>query len=485
VLYEPIANSTNTIRLTFLPLELRKHVFTAFHVNPIGGSFSLYYTLHWIRLSFHWPNMYTYLKRNIDDCVACVLKNGGTRASLELLYSFPLSAPFMVVHADAWVPGKTESFDGFTGLMIVVDHMTGFAAIEPIKEMNSSLFARSVYVILLRYGLSHTVITGPDSKFKGQFKEAFATLKIHHHLSARGHHDAILVEQFNCFLNAGLRVFNNARESNRVFVEGAQTLTYAWNLCPVIGTDLSRSLLTVGREFHFPIDFETNRQVPYDISDGEKKLFADNLTDLLLKSREVYLLLISKHRAAHQECRNAQINNPREFKLNDIIFTNVQVQSKRSSGMVKKLSYIKRGPYKIIKDYKSGSYELEPTIGGSRATIKKHGSDLYISPQSLVPHRPMESSDHNFRNLHKKTVPDPYRIVGLEGYEPSQPWSTSKHATQLKLALLNNMPSFPTLQDLDNEFDGWPETGNLFIDRQTMTPSNSGNNKRQQYPGST
>jgi hypothetical protein len=94
--------------------------------------------------------------------------------------------------------------------MIVVDHMTGFAAIEPIKEMNSSSFARSmVYVILLRYGLSHTVITDPDSKFKGQFKEAFATLKIHHHLSTRDHHGAILVERFNRFLNAGLQVFNN------------------------------------------------------------------------------------------------------------------------------------------------------------------------------------------------------------------------------------------------------------------------------------
>jgi hypothetical protein len=110
----------------------------------------------------------------------------------------------MADHADAWVPGKTESFDGFTGLMIVVDHMTGFAAIEPIKEMNSSSFARSVYVILLRYGLSHTVITNPDSKLKGQFKEAFATLKIHHHLNTRGHHDAILVERFNHFLNTGL-----------------------------------------------------------------------------------------------------------------------------------------------------------------------------------------------------------------------------------------------------------------------------------------
>jgi hypothetical protein len=128
-------------------------------------------------------------------------------------------------------------FDGYIGLMIVVCHMTGFAAIEPIKEMNSASFAKSVYTILLRYGLSHRVVTDPDSKFKGQFKEEFLTLRIYHHLSARGHHDAILVKRFNRFLNAGLRVFNNDRETNRVFAEGAQTLTYTWNSCPHQGGD--------------------------------------------------------------------------------------------------------------------------------------------------------------------------------------------------------------------------------------------------------
>jgi HKD family nuclease len=471
ILYEPVSHSVNSIRLTIVPLELRKHVFISFHVNPIGGHFSLYYTLHRIRLRFHWPHMYTYIKHNIDDCVACVLRNGGTRASSELLYSFPLSAPYMAVHADAWVPGDTFSFDGFIGLMIVVCHMTGFAAIEPIKEKNSSSFARSVYIILLRYGLANSVITDPDSKFKGEFKEAFETLKIHHHLSARGHHDAILVERFNRFLNAGLRVFNNDRETNRVFVEGAYTLTYAWNSCPVIGTDLSRSLLTVGREFHFPIDFEANRDVSYHTSSNEKKRFASNLTDLLLKSREIYVLLISEHRAAHREYRNAQINNPRKFKLNDIVFTNVQVQSKKSKGTVQKLSYIKRGPYKIVNDYKSGSYELQPTIGKSRATIKKHGSDLYLSPQSLIPHKPILSSDTNFGNLHKKTVPHPYKVIGVEGYEPSQPWAQSAEATQLNLALLENIPTFPTVQEMDNEFDGWPESGNPFINKDAVSPA--------------
>jgi hypothetical protein len=113
--------------------------------------------------------------------------------------------------------------------------------------MNSTTFARSVYRIILRYGLAQIIITDPDSKFKGEFKTAFKTLKIDHHLISKGNHNAVAVERFNRFLHAGLRVFNNNRDSDRVFVEGSETLAYAWNSCPVLGTDLSRSLLVTGQ----------------------------------------------------------------------------------------------------------------------------------------------------------------------------------------------------------------------------------------------
>jgi hypothetical protein len=470
LLYEPITSTTKTVRLTIVPMDLRRHIFAVFHANPLGSHLSLYYTLHQIRLRYHWPHLYSYVKQNVDDCVACVLRNGGTRSSSEFLYGFPILAPFVTVHADAWVPGKTMSFDGYTGLMIMVCHMTGFAAIEPIKDMNSSSFAKAVYTILLRYGLAQCVITNPDYKFKGNFKEAFATLKVNHHLSARGNHNAILVERFNRYLNAGLQVFNNDRETNRVFVGGTHMLTYAWNSCPVLGTDLSRSLLTVGREFHIPIDFEASRQMSFEVTDNDKKLFADNLLDLLMKSREVYVLLISEHRTAHREYRNSQIKFPRQFKVGDIVFTNVQVQSKKNTGTVGKLAYIKRGPYKIIKNYKGGSYELAPLVGRSRATIKKHGSDLYLSPQSLNPHQPVQSSDQAYADLHKKTISSPYKIIGLDGYNPIQPWSAPAATSQANLVLLEEIPLFPTVQQLNDEFNGWPESGNPFIEK-ASTPA--------------
>ena len=157
----------------------------------------------------------------------------------------------LTIHADAWVSGKTTTFDGYTGLLIVMCHMTGFTAIEPLKDMNSTTFAKAVYAIQLRYGLAHLLVIDADSKFTDEFINAAELLKIKLHPVARGNHDAIMVERFNRFLNSSLLVFNNDRKSNRVFLEGAMMCCYAWNSASVAGTDLSRALLVLGREFIF------------------------------------------------------------------------------------------------------------------------------------------------------------------------------------------------------------------------------------------
>ena len=73
-----------------------------------------------------------FLKAAISACAAYIPKNRISRPASELIYSFPLVAPMTTIHADLWVPGKTISFDGFIGLMIIICHRTGFSAIEPV-----------------------------------------------------------------------------------------------------------------------------------------------------------------------------------------------------------------------------------------------------------------------------------------------------------------------------------------------------------------
>ena len=263
------------------------------------------------------------------------MKNISVRPSNELIYSFPLDSPMATIHCDLYQPGKTVGFDGDTAEMIVCCNMTTFTATESVKDLSSTGFAKAVYTIMLRFGLANLIITDPDSKFHGIFVEMCSILKIKHHFSAKGNHNAIIVERFNKFLNSSLRIFCNSRGTIRSFREGILLTVYAWNSAPVVGTDLSRSLLTVGREFHFPIDFANNSHISYTVDTNNIKNFAHDLTSLLYKCREVYKTLISEHRAMHREYRNAQLANPTKFNLGDYVFTNVQVQSKQSTGTVK------------------------------------------------------------------------------------------------------------------------------------------------------
>eukprot|EP00957_Ditylum_brightwellii_P182450 13898781-Ditylum_brightwellii.AAC.1 len=148
-LLEPVARTTSKVKLLIVPKDLRIHVFVSYHVNPLGGHFGLYHTFHKIKLCYCWPNMYKEIKYHITLCVACTLKNHRAKPSSKLLYSFLIGAPFIMVHRDVWIPGKTMSFHGFTALMIILCHMTGFTVIEPMKELNAAEFARVIFMIMM------------------------------------------------------------------------------------------------------------------------------------------------------------------------------------------------------------------------------------------------------------------------------------------------------------------------------------------------
>jgi hypothetical protein len=278
-----------------------------------------------------------------------------------------------------------------------------------------------------------------------------------------------MVERFNRFLNSSLLVFNNDRKSNRVFLEGAMMCTYAWNSAPVAGTDLSRALLVLGREFHFPIDFTTRRHLTFNIPAAGVQSYASDMLDLLEKCQEIYKLLIHEQRTYHRELRNAQLHQPRKYKIGDRVFARIQVQSKKSKGQVQKLAYRTRGPYKIVKLYPSGSYDLQSSKSPSLVLIKKHGADLYPCPQYIKPFPHVKSSDYNFGNIHKGITPNPYENAAISAFDPAKPWAAPAAYADVLIE------PFPSISEMDAEYDSWPESGNPFSHDETAFTCGQGN----------
>ncbi len=91
--------------------------------------------------------------------------------------------------------------------------MCSFAAMEPVSNATAKTFASALMRIVLRYGFCHTAILDKDSKFLGVFRECLTLLNINYHVLSGDNNNPMLVERVNRYLNKGLRIMTNERDS--------------------------------------------------------------------------------------------------------------------------------------------------------------------------------------------------------------------------------------------------------------------------------
>ncbi len=117
--------------------------------------------------------------------------------------------------------------------------MTSFASMEPIQHANSKNFASAIMRTQLRYGFCHIVVLDKDSKFYSVCREALNLLQINCHVLSGDNHNPMMVERVNWYLTKRLKIMTNEQDSARVALKAILLLLYAWNSCPILGTDIS------------------------------------------------------------------------------------------------------------------------------------------------------------------------------------------------------------------------------------------------------
>jgi hypothetical protein len=250
----------------------------------------------------------------------CALTNP-TRSKLqELIYSFPVKALFMVLYINGYQAGATSGFEGSSHYLIACCGMCTFAAMEPIANANATTYAAAIMKITLHFGFCHTCILNKDSKFFGVCQEALDLLQIICHILSRGNHNLMLVEQLNRYLNKGLGIMTNERNSTWVALESILLLIYAWNLCPVPDTDISRSMAAVGHKFSFPIDFLAGKHAELYLAPVLVELYAQDLARRLSSCHEIAKLLVKEQRCWQRELINSRRCDPCIFSVSNIVF---------------------------------------------------------------------------------------------------------------------------------------------------------------------
>jgi hypothetical protein len=179
-----------------------------------------------------------------STCPGCALTNPTPHISLELVYHFPIDAPFQVLFVHGYSASQQSSFEGNKTYVIACCGMTGFAVMEPVKHDTSATFASALMKVQLRFRLCHTIILDKDTKFFGLFKETCDLLQLKRHVLLGNTHNPMMVKCINRYLNKGLKIMANKQGTIRIAMEAILLHLYAWNSAPIPGTNLSGCFVT-------------------------------------------------------------------------------------------------------------------------------------------------------------------------------------------------------------------------------------------------
>jgi hypothetical protein len=307
-------------------------------------------------------------------CPGCALENPTKGRSCELVYNFLIKAPFLVLHVKVYLASAHSGFEGSDVYLIACCGMCTFGALEPITSPNATMFASAIMKIQLRYGLCHTIVLDKDGKFYGVFRKSLDLLQINCHVRSGDNHNPMLVERLCRYFNKGLRIMTKERDIIQVALEALLLLLYAWNLCPVPGTDLSRSLVAVGRKFAFPIDYSRSKHWELTSSPATVDMYSKQLAERLTACCKIALLLVREQCEWYRALINSHCRDPCVYSPGDIVFARRATCSDAAHGRVGKLEYAFMGPWRITASLHGRSYSLKHCHNAAR-TKKKHAAD--------------------------------------------------------------------------------------------------------------
>ncbi len=207
LIYCELIAGGNSHNKLLVPESLQNILIIAFHTNALGSHFNVYRTLNPLCLHYYLPRMYSCVKGMCTACPGCALSNPTKCKSSKLVYNFPINAPFLVLHVDAYQAGSHSGFEGSDMYLVACCGMFTFGALKPVNGTNATTFASAIMKIQLWYGFCH--VLDKDKKSYGVWCEALDLLKINCHVLSGDNHNPMLVEQLGWYFNKGLTIMRN------------------------------------------------------------------------------------------------------------------------------------------------------------------------------------------------------------------------------------------------------------------------------------
>lgn len=469
IFFKPIFKNIKYIGLIIVPESLRRKLFSHYHASPIGGHMGEYKTLFRMRQRFYWPNMREDIKQWIKGCPYCIESNIWRKRKNELHFSWPVTAPFYIMHIDLWQPGKLITKSGTTIFLLnCMCDLTQFVVSEVVESPNASILAKAFMDhVVLTFGICSVVVVDADSKFKDVFQEMCKILKIHFWPLSRGNHKGLIVEKYHRFLNKTQTIAGNERGTHLTILQNAKLSQYAWNSAPIDNTDVVRSFAAVGREFRMFGDMSL-QPTPHLNNDQNSELFnyLRQMSNDGQFATSVIQILAEERREAHRE-RHNNAKKKQIFKVGDAVTARITVQSNADTGTVAKLSYKTKGPFQVTAVLEADSYEVQKYGDTTSAKRKYKGTDLFLLPPAIYPIDPLDTTDCRYLNFDHVPLVDPLSkhlsidmhndtFFTKNGMKTLQKKKYGESNVDLEASKWHEI--LPTIKDLHNETNTSPPT---------------------------
>ena len=137
------------------------------YATPIVGHMGEYKTLYRITFRFSWYRLRSDVSDWIKQCAHYMLTYRWRRRGQELMFSWPVSSPFVNFHVNFWMSGHHINPNGHMVLMNTMCDMSQFVVVVPVPNENSATLASSfMQHVLMKFGLCHLVVLDDGSLLK-------------------------------------------------------------------------------------------------------------------------------------------------------------------------------------------------------------------------------------------------------------------------------------------------------------------------------
>lgn len=193
----------------WVPDYLTNDIIRNAHCPPLAGHCGISKTIEKIRRNLYWPGMYVQIRKFISECDVCKESKAP-----NIVLRPPMGAqsksvrPFQKLYMDLVGPYPRSS-RGNIGLFVVVDNLSKFPILKPLRKFSASSIIEFLEGnIFTLFGVPEIVVTDNGPQFKSNsFKSLLSKYGVAHTLTAVYSPQANASERVNRSVIAAIRAY--------------------------------------------------------------------------------------------------------------------------------------------------------------------------------------------------------------------------------------------------------------------------------------